>query len=87
MMTGVKSINVPKPLVRLGERFKEAGHELYLVGGYVRDALGGNAGKDVDATSGARPKEIKTLLGPGRSPCGRWGSVSGRSGPGSRGTT
>ena len=65
MMTGVKSINVPKPLVRLGERFKEAGHELYLVGGYVRDALGGNAGKDVDATSGARPKEIKTLLGPG----------------------
>src|SRR5215203_2463088 len=62
MMTGVKSINVPKPLVRLGERFKEAGHELYLVGGYVRDALGGNAGKDVDATSGARPKEIKTLL-------------------------
>src|SRR5215208_1304410 len=65
MMTGVKSINVPKPLVRLGERFKEAGHELYLVGGYVRDALGGNAGKDVDATSGARPKEIKTLLSPG----------------------
>jgi len=65
MMTGVKSINVPKPLVRLGERFKEAGHELYLVGGYVRVALGGNAGKDVDATSGARPKEIKTLLSPG----------------------
>jgi poly(A) polymerase len=65
MMTGVKSINVPKPLLRLGKRFKEAGHELYLVGGYVRDALGGNAGKDVDATSGARPKEIKTLLGPG----------------------
>src|SRR5215210_3367698 len=64
MMTGVKSINVPKALVRLGERFEEAGHELYLVGGYVRDALGGNAGKEVDATSGARPKEIKALLKP-----------------------
>ena len=48
MMTVVKSINVPKPLVRLGERFKEAGHELYLVGGYVRDALGGHAGDDED---------------------------------------
>ncbi len=65
MMMGVKSINLPNPLLRLGERFKEAGHELYLVGGYVRDALGGKAGKDVDATSGARPKEIKTLLEPG----------------------
>jgi poly(A) polymerase len=64
MMTEVRSINVPEPLVRLGEAFKEAGHELYLVGGFVRDALGGSADKDVDATTGARPKEIKKLLKP-----------------------
>ncbi len=65
MMTEVKSIDVPEPLGRLGERFEEAGHELYLVGGFVRDALGGSAGKDVDATTGAQPKETKKLLRPG----------------------
>ncbi len=64
MMTAAKNIEVPEPLTRLGEAFKEAGHELYLVGGYVRDALMSEAGKDVDATTGARPKEIKRLLGP-----------------------
>src|ERR671926_1319119 len=64
MMTEAKSINVPEPLVRLGEAFKEAGHELYLVGGFVRDALEGSADKDVDATTGAHPKEIKKLLKP-----------------------
>ncbi len=63
-MTEARTINVPEPLVRLGERFEEAGHELYLVGGFVRDALGGSPGKDVDATTGARSKEIKKLLGP-----------------------
>src|SRR5919202_3278954 len=64
MMTEVKSINVPNPLVRLGEAFRRAGHELYLVGGFVRDALEGNAGQDVDATTGARPAQIKKLLRP-----------------------
>jgi poly(A) polymerase len=64
MMTNVEKIRVPLPLVRLGEVFSGAGHELYLVGGFVRDALGGSAGKDVDATTGAYPKEIKKLLRP-----------------------
>jgi poly(A) polymerase len=64
MMTNVEKIRVPLPLVRLGEVFSGAGHELYLVGGFVRDALGGSAGKDVDATTGAYPKEIKKRLRP-----------------------
>src|SRR5919199_1663947 len=64
MMTEVESINVPEPLMRLGEAFEGAGHELYLVGGFVRDALGGSADRDVDATTGAHPKEIKKLLRP-----------------------
>ena len=62
MRTKVKSVRVPEPLGRLGGRFKEAGYELYLVGGYVRDALSESAGTDVDATTGAPPKEIKKLL-------------------------
>src|SRR5918998_1893873 len=64
MKTIARKIEVPPPLVRLGEAFSRAGHELYLVGGFVRDALGGSAGKDVDATTGAYPKEIKKLLRP-----------------------
>ena len=63
-MLEVKSINVPEPLKRLGEVFSGTGYELYLVGGFVRAALGGDAGKDVDATTGAHPKEIKKLLRP-----------------------
>jgi poly(A) polymerase len=78
MMTEVKSIEVPEPLGRLGERFKEAGHDLYLVGGVVRSALlvgldkGDDEdehsrkvkGRDADATTDAYPKEIKRLLRP-----------------------
>ncbi len=63
-MTDVERIKVPLPLVRLGEAFGEAGHELYLVGGFVRDALGGNIDNDVDATTGVRPAELKKLLRP-----------------------
>jgi poly(A) polymerase len=64
MWAEVKSVGVPQPLACLGARFTEAGHQLHLVGGFVRDALSGSPGKDVDATSGARPEEIKRLLRP-----------------------
>lgn len=65
MMTERKEIAVPEPLARLGEAFREKGHELYLVGGYVRDMLlVGESKKDVDATTGARPQEIKGILRP-----------------------
>lgn len=62
MMADVKNIEVPKPLSGLGEAFREAGHELYLVGGYVRDRLSGTDGPDIDATTDARPEEFKNLL-------------------------
>ena len=67
MMADVKKLEIPGPIGRLGEAFRGAGHELYLVGGYVRDKLLGGeeaAKPDADATTGARPKEIKRLLGP-----------------------
>ncbi len=64
MMIETKRIDVPESLERLGEVFSGAGYELYLVGGFVRDALSESIGKDVDATTGAYPKEIKKLLRP-----------------------
>jgi poly(A) polymerase len=47
---------------RLGRLFAEAGHELYLVGGSVRDALLGRLGNDLDFTTSARPEETERLL-------------------------
>ncbi|HET7478221.1 MAG TPA: HDIG domain-containing protein [Rubrobacteraceae bacterium] len=64
MMTDLKSVEVPEPLERLGEAFRKAGRELYLVGGYVRDRLLDSAHPDVDATTDAHPPEIKKLLRP-----------------------
>src|SRR5918994_6119994 len=64
VMNDVKKLEVPGPLLPIGEAFREAGHELYLVGGYVRDRLLGGAHPDIDATTDARPREIKRLLGP-----------------------
>ncbi len=46
----------------LGRLFANAGHELYLVGGSVRDALLGRLGNDLDFTTSARPDESERLL-------------------------
>jgi poly(A) polymerase len=51
------------PTVRtLTDSFAEAGHELYLVGGSVRDALLGRRSPDLDYTTSARPDEIERLV-------------------------
>jgi poly(A) polymerase len=42
----------------LGRRLAAAGHECYLVGGSVRDALLGRLGDDLDFATDARPDEI-----------------------------
>lgn len=53
------------PLVeRLGEVFGAAGHELFLVGGSVRDVLLGRLGHDLDFTTSARPDTIEALMDP-----------------------
>lgn len=48
----------------LTERFADAGHRLFLVGGTVRDLMVGDGREtvDFDATTDARPDEIKRLL-------------------------
>ena len=50
--------------VRLGRLFQEAGHELALVGGPVRDAFLGRKSPDLDFTTSALPDQtIKILKG------------------------
>lgn len=46
----------------LGALFADAGHELYLVGGSVRDAVLGRLGTDLDFTTDARPEKVRELL-------------------------
>ncbi|MGA1592626.1 MAG: CCA tRNA nucleotidyltransferase [Candidatus Nanopelagicales bacterium] len=51
-------------LSEIGELFKNAGFEISLVGGPVRDALLGKAVKDLDFTTNARADEIQKILKP-----------------------
>ncbi len=46
----------------LGRRFSEAGHELALVGGPVRDAMLGRLQQDLDFTTSATPEVTERLL-------------------------
>lgn len=49
-------------LRELGSAFESAGHELYLVGGSVRDALLGRLSPDLDFTTDARPEQVQQIL-------------------------
>ncbi len=46
----------------LGSRFQEAGHEIALVGGPVRDAMLGRRHTDLDFATSARPGQTEALL-------------------------
>jgi len=49
-------------LTELGSRFDEAGHELALVGGPVRDAFLGRVSPDLDLTTSADPEHTEAIL-------------------------
>ncbi|WP_370584424.1 CCA tRNA nucleotidyltransferase [Ornithinimicrobium cryptoxanthini] len=49
-------------LTDLGARFQDAGHELALVGGPVRDAFLGRTSPDLDFTTSATPEQIEAAL-------------------------
>jgi poly(A) polymerase len=52
------------PVMRLSTAFQKAGHELYLVGGPVRDALLGREHMDLDFATDATPRDIVAIIRP-----------------------
>jgi poly(A) polymerase len=58
-------LNRQAPVLReIGARFTAAGHQLYLVGGSVRDAVLGRLTTDLDFTTDARPDVVQALMRP-----------------------
>ncbi len=55
-------VRVSPVISALGEHFADAGHEVALVGGSVRDSLMGRLGNDLDFTTSATPDEVEGLL-------------------------
>lgn len=53
---------LPQEVHDLGRAFEEAGHELALVGGPVRDAILGRSSADLDFTTSARPEKTEQVL-------------------------
>jgi poly(A) polymerase len=62
LSTLVKASPFAKVSQELGRRFAAAGHELYLVGGTVRDALLERSSPDVDFTTDASPEQILAVV-------------------------
>lgn len=55
-------IDLPPAAAELGARFEKAGHQLYLVGGAVRDAVLGRMGTELDFATDAHPQDVIALL-------------------------
>jgi poly(A) polymerase len=56
------ALDVPELATELGARFADAGYELYLVGGSVRDLLLDRPSPDLDFATSARPPETTRIL-------------------------
>jgi poly(A) polymerase len=57
------ALNQHAPVLRgIGAVFDAAGHELYLVGGSVRDAFLGRLSADFDFTTDARPDQVQQIV-------------------------
>jgi poly(A) polymerase len=61
-MVRLRALSESSPVAPLAAAFSEAGFELALVGGPVRDAFLGRDAKDLDFTSNATPDEILAVV-------------------------
>jgi poly(A) polymerase len=59
---GISALQLPDVVMELGQRFVDAGHELSLVGGPVRDLFLGRVSPDLDFTSDADPDAIIAVI-------------------------
>jgi poly(A) polymerase len=55
-------IDIPPAATELGVRFEKAGHQLFLVGGAVRDAVLGRMGSDLDMATDSHPQDVIAIL-------------------------
>ena len=58
----ITELQVPKDVQRVVTRLIEAGHDAYVVGGCVRDAIRGVDPQDWDVATDATPEEIQKLF-------------------------
>ena len=54
--------NIPAHVLDIQKKFQQAGFEIYLVGGCVRDILAGRQVKDWDFTTNATPEQMQSLF-------------------------
>ncbi len=55
-------LRIPADVEKVTERLREQGHEAYVVGGCVRDAIRGVDPADWDVATDARPEEIQAIF-------------------------
>ena len=53
---------IPQHILDISKKFKEAGFEIYLVGGSIRDLLQQKQVKDWDFTTSATPEQMLSLF-------------------------
>ncbi|MDT4899239.1 MAG: poly(A) polymerase, partial [Pseudonocardiales bacterium] len=64
MTSPAELVPLPDAALALGKAFSQAGRELHLVGGPVRDALMGRSCEDLDFTTDARPEQVLEIVAP-----------------------
>ena len=73
-------LSVPDQVSEILAKFEEAGYEIYIVGGVVRDAMLGRPLTDWDFTTNATPEEILKVVGEEGFYDNKYGTVGVRNG-------
>ena len=56
------NMSIPSDIKKIYSIFRKNGHQLYVVGGAVRDAILGSSPKDFDLATGAKPEEVIAMI-------------------------